>query len=189
MGYLFYPLFLITTEKPYTALGGCPSCDYTYPARRHKEEIVHKDTGPEVVVCRPHPEGIRWMPSYMVAMHRLIVSDRVHNALLAEGMVRGERPGAVLEDLVMSGLSPKARTILETIGHSTPPTTSAPKTKHLKDDLETQERIRELWGTGDTSKADIAREVGYARQTVSAWIKNNLEGEAEDEGGGGDVLP
>ena len=120
-------------------------------------------------------------------MHRLIVSDRVHNALLAEGMVRGERPGAVLEDLVMSGISPKARTILETIGHSTPPTPSAPKTRHLKDDLETQERIRELWESGDTSKADIARETGYPRSTVGLWIKNNLEGEGEP-GGGGDVL-
>ena len=48
-----------------------------------------------------------------------------------------------------------------------------------------QERIRELWEAGDLNKADIAREVGYPRQTVSACIKGNLE----NVGGGGDVLP
>ena len=115
----------------------------------------------------------------------MIISDKVHNALLAEGMVRGERPSAVLEDVVMNGISPKARVILETIGQDTPFTTTTTKAKRLSDDLETQDRIRELWEVGGLSKADIAREVGYPRQTVSLWIRNHLE----SEGGGEDVLP
>jgi len=111
-------------------------------------------------------------------MVRMEISEKVHNALVAEGMIRGERVGAVLEDLVMSGISPKARKVLETIG---PERQEASKPKRLSDDLANQDRIRELWVAGDMNKADIAREVGYPRQTVSLWIRSNLENN--------DVLP
>jgi len=74
---------------------------------------------------------------------------------------------------------------LEIIGQEVHPTT---KPKRLSDDLANQERIRELYSAGDLTKADIAREVGYPRKTMCAWIKSNLEDEGE-EPGGGDVLP
>ncbi len=100
-------------------------------------------------------------------------------------MVRGARPGIILEELVMSGISQKARTILETIDQDAPPTMPTTRATRLSDNPATQDRIREPWAVRDLTKADIVREVGYPRQTVSLWIRSNLE----TEGGGGDVLP
>jgi len=101
----------------------------------------------------------------------MLISAKAHKALLAESLVRGEKPSAVLEDLVMGGISQKARMVLETIGQEAPPT---PSPKRLSDDPANQDRIRELWEVRGTSKAAIAREVGYPRSTVSTWIKENL---------------
>ena len=115
-------------------------------------------------------------------MARMLISEKAHKALVAEGMVRGERVGVVLEDLVMGGISPKARTILETIGQDAPLAEEALKPKRLSDDPANQDRIRELWVAGDMNKADIAREVGYPRQTVSLWIRTHLENEGSGAG-------
>ena len=105
----------------FSGLQHLAACDCTYPARRYKWHAV--------------PPG---------TMHRMIISEKVHNALLAEGMVRSEKPGVVLEDLVMNGISPKARTILETIGQDAPSALPTTKAKRLSDDLAAQDRIREL---------------------------------------------
>lgn len=121
-------------------------------------------------------------------MRRVTISEDCYRALQAEGLVTGESPGAVLERLVGGGISPKAREVLTTIGE--PSATDkgkigdlAPRrAARLVDDPGALQSIRDLWQSGETNRAEIARIIGYPKATVAENIKKMLEaGDLEEE--------
>jgi len=50
-----------------------------------------------------------------------------------------------------------------------------PTIQRLSEDLATQEKIKELWRTGERNRQIIARQVGYKDRTVQQFIKDCLE--------------
>lgn len=121
-------------------------------------------------------------------MRRVTISEEIYRSLQVEGLVTGESPGEVLERLVGGGISLKAREILNTIGE----TSATEKRKignleerprgRLVDDPVALQSIRDLWQSGETNRAEIARIIGYPKAIVAENIKKMLEaGDLEEE--------
>lgn len=55
-----------------------------------------------------------------------------------------------------------------------------PTIQRLSEDTATQDRIKEIWRTGERNRQNIAQQVGYKNRTVQQYIKDCLEsGELE----------
>jgi negative regulator of replication initiation len=130
-------------------------------------------------------------------LRRIAISEEVYRALQAEGLVTGESPGAILDRLVSGGISTKARGILTTIGQ--PSATERGKNaispkrarSSLAKDPEALQTIRDMWQSGEKSRAAIARKIGYPASTTAERIRAMLaagelsESAEEEEGGEG----
>ena len=120
-----------------------------------------------------------------MTIRRITISEDCYKALQAEGLVSGESPAAVLERLVIGGISQKAREVLSAIGE---PSAKAEKPKvtkpKLTDNPQALQAIRDLWRSGERNQAAIARTVDYPRATVNENIRRMLAaGELQEEGG------
>ncbi len=130
-----------------------------------------------------------------MAGRRVTISEETYKALQAEGLVRGKSPGGVLEELVVEGISPKAREVLTTIGQTTA------TAKREKGDLSTKQQDRRPpLLASDSRKEKLiemmkqpepptleemgARLGGYDKAAVSRAISKLRESGELEEGGG-----
>lgn len=106
---------------------------------------------------------------------RYELSPEIQRGLRAEAALLGISERALLEKLVLAGLSQEAKEFVGLAEKSEPPN---PKKRYIEDDPNAIKIIKELYGTKRNGKKlsydDIAKEAKWPKSTVAERIKKMI---------------
>jgi len=108
----------------------------------------------------------------------LIVLDKKELINLIDSRL-GVKPEVKREVKLIPEVKPKIKQDVKPVKQDVKPEVK-PTIQRLSEDSATQEKIKELWRSGERNRQAIAQQVGYKNRTVQQYIKDCLEsGELE----------
>ena len=108
----------------------------------------------------------------------LIVLDKKELINLIDSRL-GVKPEVKREVKLIPEVKPKIKQDVKPVKQDVKPEVK-PTIQRLSEDSATQEKIKELWRSGERNRQAIAQQVGYKNRTVQQYIKDCLDsGELE----------
>jgi len=118
----------------------------------------------------------------MTKKYRVEIDEEVFRALRVEAAKTGITTKELASQILKNSLDKSTFDYIESSSLSVKKTKAPQRSKSPKDqkpplreDNEAQQKIRELWGSGERNRAEIARQIDRPNRSVQKWIKEAIE--------------